>query len=369
MNRFSYRNAVFAAAYLLLSLSHAGFARAAFIETVPVGNPGNAPDLGSFLYDMGSVSYNYRIGKYEVTNAQYVQFLNAVDPAGANTLALYSSEMATNTRGGIIFSGSASNGLKYSTKSGRDNNPVGFISWYDAIRFTNWLHNGQGSGDTENGAYTLGALDAEGVPLDGDSITRNPGARWFLPSEGEWYKAAYHKNDGITGNYWLYPTATDALPYSDQPPGTDAPDPSNTANFVRNDGLANGYNDGRAVTGSPTHVDTVNYLTDVGAYLFSASPYGTYDQGGNIYEWTETLIFQSARISRGGWWNSFHENLRAIERTPRDVLLGNEGIGFRVATIVPEPSPLLLAAVAGMGLLWRRRRFVGPTIVVAIIPC
>ena len=57
------------------------------------------------------------------------------------------------------------------------------------------------------------------LPIGG-TITRNPGAKWFLPSENEWYKAAYHKNDGVTGNYWNYPTSTDVLPYSDQPPVT-----------------------------------------------------------------------------------------------------------------------------------------------------
>ena len=106
-----------------------------------------------------------------------------------------------------------------------------FVSWYDSIRFANWLHNGQGSGDTENGAYTL--LGGTPTPSNGNSITRNAGAKWWLPSEDEWYKAAYHKNDGVTGNYWDYPTSTDAVPYSDQPPGSGAPDPSNTANFYQ----------------------------------------------------------------------------------------------------------------------------------------
>ena len=62
-------------------------AAAISIPTVPVGNPGNAGEaqLGGVF---GSVGYEYRIGKYEVTNAQYTEFLNGVDPTGANTLAL-----------------------------------------------------------------------------------------------------------------------------------------------------------------------------------------------------------------------------------------------------------------------------------------
>ncbi|MEX2316404.1 MAG: SUMF1/EgtB/PvdO family nonheme iron enzyme [Pirellulales bacterium] len=254
-------------------------ASAVTIETLPVGNPGNPADTRYDAAGFGSVGYNYRVGKYEVTNAQYTEFLNVVDTTGQNTLALYSSFMSSTANGGINFNGSAANGSKYEVKPGRDNTPVMSVSWYDSIRFANWLHNGQGSADTETGAYTLGGLEVGGVPIIGDSITRNPGARWWLPSEDEWYKAAYHKNDGATGNYWDYPTATDAVPYSDQPPGSGAPDPSNTANFFKNDGIANGYDDGYAVTGSTSFVNSQNYLTDVGAYTLADSPYGTFDQG------------------------------------------------------------------------------------------
>ena len=31
-------------------------------------------------------------------------------------------------------------------------------------------------------------------------------AKYWIPTENEWYKAAYHKNDGVTGNYFDYPT-------------------------------------------------------------------------------------------------------------------------------------------------------------------
>ncbi len=273
----------------------------ATINTVPVGNPGNAGEIqpsGMF----GAVGYYYRIGTTEITNNQYAEFLNGVDPSGANTLALYDGNMSIDPRvGGINFNGGAANGSKYEIKPGRGNNPVVYVSWYDSIRFANWLHNGQGAGNTEDGAYTL--LGGTPTPSNGNSITRNAGAKWWLPSENEWYKAAYHKNDGVTGNYWDYPTSTDALPYSDQPPGSGAPDPSNTANFYGNDGIANGYNDGYAVTGS-TSILIDNPLTDVGAYTSALSPYGTFDQGGNVYEWNEKLFseFSSFRGHRGGSW-------------------------------------------------------------------
>jgi hypothetical protein len=263
---------------ILLILATASSVRAVItIETVPIGNPGNLPDTRYNAVGFGSVAYGFRIGKFEVTNAQYVEFLNGVDPTGANTLALYSPSMTTNARGGIMFTSGAANGSKYGVKAGRGSNPVVLVSWYDSIRFANWLHNGQGAGDTENGAYTL--LGGTPTPSNGNSITRNPGASWWIPNENEWHKAAYHKNDGVTGNYWDYPTSTNIEPYSDQPPGTGAPVPSNTANFYKDDGIANGYDDGYAATGSTPYNDSLNYLTNVGAYTSAVSPYGTFDQG------------------------------------------------------------------------------------------
>ncbi|MCI0334257.1 MAG: SUMF1/EgtB/PvdO family nonheme iron enzyme [Planctomycetes bacterium] len=326
---------------------------AATIPTVLVGNGGNAGDVqsnGTF----GSVAYPYRIGKHEVTNAQYVEFLNGVDPTGANTLALYSTSMTSDARGGIIFISGAANGSKYSVKAGRDNNPVVFVSWYDSIRFANWMHNGMGSGDTENGAYTL--QGGTPTPASGHSITRNPGAKWWLPSEDEWYKAAYHKNDGATGNYWDYPTSTDAEPLSDQPPGSDAPDLSNTGNLRKYDGVANGYDDGFAVTGSASFNSSQNYLTNVAAYTSALSPYGTFDQGGNVFEWNEALISANLRGVRGGSWHGGSFNVHASNRSFGGPAVGSSIIGFRVATI-PEPATTCLGALGMVVILsWRRRK-------------
>jgi formylglycine-generating enzyme len=158
--------------------------------TVKVGNPGNG-------FGIGSVDYVYHMGKTEVTHAQYIKFLNAV--ADSDPYGLYSLSMAHQTSGGIIRNGTDGN-YSYSVKppavgkgpNGSDytygNKPVVYVSWFDAIRYTNWLHNGQGNGDTETGAYTLGELipfdefhgGGKGIPVDQSLISRNPGAKWFL---------------------------------------------------------------------------------------------------------------------------------------------------------------------------------------------
>ena len=97
------------------------------------------------------------------------------------------------------------------TRPGTEDYPVVNVTWYDAIRFANWMNNGQGNGDTETGAYTI--LGGTPTPSNGDSITRNP-ARQSMPSENEWYKAAYY--DPTTTSYYLYPTSSNTPPTADR---------------------------------------------------------------------------------------------------------------------------------------------------------
>src|SRR4029453_10694729 len=139
-------------AALLVAL--AGPASAVTIDWVPVGDPDNPPDAASNCnaVDCGSGANAYRISKYEVTNAQYAEFLNAVDASGSNTLALYNASMSTDaTFGGIRFDAGNAAGEKSSVKAGFASKPVNYVSLYDALRFSNWLKNGQGSPRTETG--------------------------------------------------------------------------------------------------------------------------------------------------------------------------------------------------------------------------
>jgi hypothetical protein len=204
-------------------------------DWVTVGNPSNPPDQ-LYTYNnpdnlqFGSVANTYRISKYEVTNAQYTEFLNAVDPAGTNPNSVYSNLMGSDPRGGIAFNAGAASGSKYSSKTNMGNKPVNYVSFFDSMRFVNWLENGQptGGGGTENGVYTIG---------NGLTETRALGATFFIPSEDEWYKAAYHQpaaQGGDPDNYWLYPTASNSGPTIATANATgDVSNPgSNVANYL-----------------------------------------------------------------------------------------------------------------------------------------
>ena len=131
------------------------------LDFVTVGDSGNSSDatVNTNGLHLGAVNYPYSIGKYEVTSSQYAQFLNAKDPTGANALGLYYDYMYAYS--GIGHNSTAASGNRYFVLPGSENRPATDVTWYSAIRFTNWLDNGQGNGDTETGTYTLGPLAAK----------------------------------------------------------------------------------------------------------------------------------------------------------------------------------------------------------------
>jgi formylglycine-generating enzyme required for sulfatase activity len=319
---------------------------AVVVQWATVGDPGNSGDTAVMKQDgttgFGSVNYVYNISKYDVTNAQYVEFLNAKDPSGANTLGLYSGSMSSDANvAGINFNAGASPGSKYSVIAGQGNKPVTYVTWYSAARFANWLNNGQGNADTESGAYTLGGNAQTPTSVS----TRNPGATIFLPSENEWYKAAYYKGGGTNAGYWTYATQGNSPPISGPPAST----PANGANFIGPGGTM-------ALTGGPENANT-NYLSDVGAYVASPSAYGTFDQSGDVFNWNEAFVGTGARGIRAGSWNL---DDGALPSTNRDQLyqpnFANNFIGFRVAGAADVPEPVGVVWVVGVVFAMTRRR-------------
>jgi len=274
------------------------------MDWVLVGNANNAADPTT---GYGAVDHAYQIGKYEVTNAQYGEFLNAKGQSNAN--GIYNSYMSNY---GITQTGSTGS-FGYTVSSALANRPVVYVSWFDAARFANWIVNGQGSNDMEDGAYTLnGATD--GI------ILANAGAQVYIPSEDEWYKAAYY--NATNSSYSLYPNGQNSMTTAD-------------ANY--------------GSSGS----------SNVGNYSGDASSYGTYDQGGNVWEWNDAVLTYAREIRGGAWYSHdyFYSDYGLLSSDTLSFFPVNLGsnIGFRLAS-VPEPTSILLTMLASGMLLIRRRR-------------
>jgi len=310
------------------------------IDTVLVGDAGNASDYNGF----GGVAYDYHIGTYEVTNAQYAAFLNAVDTSGSNPNDIYSGSMSSNPSGGIEFDSGAAIGSKYSTKAGFDNKPVNFVTFWDAARFTNWLTNGQGSGDTETGIYDLTGLTTANA--DSFTVTRSEAA-WnaggvAVVSENEWYKAAYYsgspsstgsKDFGLTDvdGYWQYATQSNEEP---TPAGSNTTD-ANSANFE----------------------SAVGGVTVVGSYSMASSLYGTFDQAGNVHEWTASDDGSEYAL-RGGTFGT-EGATASFTRGVSAPTTNYVGAGFRVSSIrdIPEPSSYTaILSCLSLSLAFMRRK-------------
>lgn len=257
---------------------------------VPVGEAYNLGD--DMANSRGAVAYDFQIGTYEVTNEEYAAFLNAVAKTDS-FYGLYNTRMGSDAQGGITRSGS-NGSYVYTVKSGFARKPVNFVTAYNAMRFCNWLHNGaQPDGDTESGAYRL----LGNIPTNTTVLRRSAGARYYLPTEDEWYKAAFYDPSiaaMLTGNYWAYAVKSDAASGS-------------TINFG---GAFGGLSD-VATPGYPSY-------------------FGTYGQSGNAAEWTETLS-GTARIVRGGHYASAVASVSYAGFISPDPSSVSANVGFRIA--------------------------------------
>ena len=288
------------------------------IDFVTVGDPGNANDsgtTGSYFSPYGGVGYTFQMGKYEISE-------DMINKA--------------NTAGGLFI-----------TKDTRGvNKPATSVSWNEAARFVNWLNTSQGYSvaykftlNPGDGGYTSNTQANANLVLwtpgdagyDASNLYRNSNAHYFLPSENEWYKAAFYSGSGTT--YFDYATGSNTIPTA----------------------VASGTGAGTAVYNSAGSVPAD--ITQAGGL----SPYGTMGQDGNVYEWNESAftapndVSSGNRAFRGGSWVNAESNLRSSGRSvlgPTDSISSG---GFRVAS-VPEPSTTMLMLSASLFALARRRR-------------
>src|SRR3954452_15574323 len=272
------------------------------IAFVTIGNPGNPADTTGSPRLPGSVPYIYRIGTYEISR----DMITKANNLGSLAITLFD------------MSPYGGNGA---------NRPATGLSWNAAARFVNWLNTSTGSPPAYKFAVQPGGSGyspntniqlwtSSDAGFNSFNVYRNSLARYFLPSDNEWYKAAYYDP---SGSWYDYPTRSDSAP--------------------------------TPVTSSTTAATAVyNQLTNQGpadiTLAGGPSPYGTIGQGGNANEWEETdydLVngpnsSTDLRSFRGGYWASGSSNLSSSDRGNSGPASAGLDLGFRVAsTFVPEP--------------------------------
>jgi formylglycine-generating enzyme required for sulfatase activity len=273
---------------------------------VTVGNPGNTADETG----LGSVDYDFQIMKYEVTVGEYAEFLNQVaaqsDPHQLWVRAMGEHVITDLGQGGIrkdvlqcIERQGSPGAWTYLPVPEREAGPVFFVSFFSALRYANWLHHDRQNAITESGAYEL---------MHGAGVERSATAKVWLPSENEWYKAAYFQPEGLggpVGNYWRFPMCTQETPVRAEP-GSELP---NAACFSRGFGG----------------------IAPVGSYPNALSPWGALDMGGNVWEWTDTITFGSKRVLRGGSSPHNVEKMQSNVRSNASPDRWYPDTGFRLA--------------------------------------
>ena len=311
------------------------------IEWVTVGDPGNTADTTGY----GAVATSFQIMKYELTNQQYSDFLNSV--AATDTYSLYNANMGIDARGGITRSGS-SGSFTYAVKTNMGDKPVIYVSWFDAARVANWYQNGAtSSSSTETGAYTLVSGQTTGT-----APAVNLGATFYIPTEDQWYKAAYYKGGGTSAGYWDYATQSDAVPSTVTADSTGIGSAGSTGNFANYDQDA----DWNSQNGNVTTVGTNG----------GPSAYGAFDMTGNVFEWNDLTGAAGSRGQRGGNYRGTTASLSSSFSNTLGAPIEGNNFGFRLASPVGGPSDVpeidpngvtaaLGLIVGGLGLLERRR--------------
>ena len=240
---------------------------------VKVSGANNCPDRNG----RGCVPYEYEIAKCAISNEDWCGFLNAVGEKAVE-LGLWHKDMETGVLGGIVRSltsgKDSASPLRFAVKPGWEKKPVTYVTYTGVMRYCNWLM----TGDTEKGAYDLAATPPR----------RLEGAKYFLPTDDEWYKAAYYDCSIVRlfglldwligkGGYWKYPTRSNVIPLQDQ------------ANFERDDHFSPLALTPQSNQPSkpPNFQTSFFYLADVDAYADSPSPCGAVQMGGNVWEFLE----------------------------------------------------------------------------------
>lgn len=319
-----------------------------------VGNVGNAPYTSSNPDDVnvngrGSVNYEFRASRLEITTGQWVEFLNAFAPFAQSPLNGHATGSFPQRIGaglGPVLPNGNRTLLIPSSIPNAAMLPVGGISWRDAARYCNWLHNNK---EVSLAAISTGAYDTTtwgggpgGVAPYTDDPRRMPGAKFFMPEISEYLKATHYDPNRYgpgQGGYWQYKTA------SDTPPISGLPGVGTTSAGYQPDGSV-----------------FAAWNIPLGAYTDVQTAYGLWDTSGGGKEWIESWTEQvtvNGRMFSGSFAGASPDAFSLLDTV--GWISGSDNVqsptpfaSFRIYSTVPSPGASVLF-VAGV-LMSRRKR-------------
>lgn len=321
------------------------------IDWVTVGAPGNraydGPDPFNLVAGRGAVDYEFKIGRYEVTTAQWMEFFNAAfarpDPLPFSGL-WFDSPSSWGARRDPNYQGPGERFILRNVP-GAGMLPVGGISWRTAAVFCNWMENGKSSDRSAflNGAYDTSTFTPDiAHPTFNDQAAHNPGARYWIPTLDEWMKAVHYDpnaNNG-QGRWWEQPNGTD-IPLVYGPPPSFGGDGSGMAN--------SGF----------TLPNFGERLIPLGSYPDVQTPWGLLDAAGATSEWLENIHFGDVEMDRGIDGSPWGTTLTGADyvyswgQVRPDVFFTFAGL--RIASSIPAPASALVLITACCVRARRRR--------------
>ena len=321
-----------------------------FVTIGAVGNRAyDGPDPFNSVPGRGSVGYEYRMARTELTTAQALEFFNAAyarsDPLPFANEFWWGSPIHWGATRDLTYTGP---GIRYRLRTDIADAgmvPVGGFSWRMGAILCNWLHNDKGASQSAfmNGAYDVSTFGPEiAFPTWTDQQTHHPNAKYWLPTLDEWMKAVHYDAEfnGGLGRWWQQPNGTDT-PLTYGPPPSFGGDGSGMANS------------GFSLPGN------AHRLIPLGSYPHVQTPWGLLDAAGGTAEWLESIRVVDGNMTRGlegsisgdtltggdyaYSWGQSHPHLPHVYG------------GIRLASVVPTPASAFVM-LAGCGAFSRRIR-------------
>ncbi|MFO0082394.1 MAG: SUMF1/EgtB/PvdO family nonheme iron enzyme [Phycisphaerales bacterium] len=303
----------------------------------------------SASYPRGSVGYEFRMARTEVSTGLWMEFANTFinrTPRGINFATPF-------TWGATVDPDRPDYWMLDPRVPNAANVPVTGIGWRDAARFCNWLHNDKSSdlSAIASGVYnesTFGPGLPDGSGGFTDQTTRSANAKFWIPTLDEWVKASYfdpNRHGENQPGYWRYPTRSDTAPVGGFP--------------------------GQGQTNAGFIGGGFERLIPVGSYSDVQSPWGLLDASGSAAEWTSTafpltnwrtglptdIFYCGSQMSIGE--GDFQPSIFDFIDEPSSSLPFDFGQpGLRIAAAIPSPSSAIVVGglVALIGPRTRRSR-------------